>query len=283
MAKLLEGKPVADAICADLAAGIQQCNAQDVTPMLAIIRVGEREDDLSYERSVEKRFAFLGIEIEKIILSEDCTQQELLDAIYRVNDDYKIHGCLMFRPLPPHLNEEEACNKLDASKDVDGITQGSLFGVFTNQDIGFPPCTADACMRILSFYGYDLQGANVTVVGRSSVVGKPVSMMLLAEHATVTIAHSRTQDLLETLKGADIIISAAGHIGTIDANAVHEDHVIVDVGINWNEEANKLCGDVLFEEVEPLVSAITPVPGGVGSVTTAVLASHVVTAALRTL
>ena len=283
MAELLKGKPVADAINEELAPRIAACVAAGITPTLAIIRVGEREDDLSYERGATKRCETLGLGLRKFVLPADCTQADLMAAIDAVNADATIHGCLMFRPLPKHLDEAAACGALLPEKDVDGITQGSLFGVFANRAIGFPPCTADACMQVLRHYGYDLSGAKVCVVGRSLVIGKPVSMMLQAANATVTMCHTRTRDLPAECRAADILVVAAGHTGTVGADAVREGQVVVDVGINCDETAGKLRGDVTFDDVEPIVGAITPVPGGVGSVTTAILAKHVVEAAERTL
>ena len=283
MAELLKGKPVADAINVELAPRIEACKAAGVTPILAIIRVGEREDDLSYERGATKRCETLGLGLRKFLLPADCTQEDLMTAIAAVNEDPAIHGCLMFRPLPKHLDEAAACGALAPEKDVDGITQGSLFGVFANRPIGFPPCTADACMQVLRHYNYNLTGAKVAVVGRSLVIGKPVSMMLQAANATVTMCHTRTKDLPATCREADILVVAAGHIGTVGADAVRAGQVVIDVGINWDEAAGKLCGDVDFAAAEPVVAAITPVPGGVGSVTTAVLAKHVVQAAERAL
>lgn len=281
MAELLKGKPVADAINEQLSPRIEALKASGITPKLAILRVGEREDDLSYERGATKRFDTLGLEIQKFLLSADCTQDELMATIEEINTDASIHGCLMFRPLPKHLDEAAACALLAPEKDMDGITEGSLFGVFANQQIGFPPCTADACIQVLKHYGYELRGANITVVGRSLVIGKPVAMMLLNENATVRIAHTKTKDLPAACKDADILVVACGHIGTVGADAVSAGQVVIDVGINWNEQTQKFCGDVDFDAVEPLVSAITPVPGGVGSVTTAILAKHVVEAAER--
>ena len=283
MAELLKGKPVADAIGEELAPRIAACKASGVVPTLAILRVGAREDDLSYERGATKRCEALGLGLSRVVLDADCTQEELIAAIERINDDPAIHGCLMFRPLPKQLDEAAACAALDPAKDVDGTTQGSLFGVFANRPIGFPPCTADACMQVLRHYGYDLTGAKAAVVGRSLVIGKPVSMMLQAANATVTMCHTRTRDLPAACREADVLVVAAGHRNTVGADAVREGQVVVDVGINWDADAGKLCGDVDFAAVEPVVAAITPVPGGVGSVTTAVLAKHVVEAAERTL
>lgn len=283
MAELLRGKPVADAIVEQQHTRVDALRAQGVQPTLAIVRVGEREDDLSYERAAERRMQAVGVGVKKFQLSADCTQGELLEAIEAVNADTGIHGCLVLRPLPKHLDEVAACEALDPAKDVDGITRTSIYGVFANQQTGFSPCTADACVRLLDHYGYELEGARVTVVGRSLVIGKPVAMMLLAHNATVTMCHTRTRDLPAACRDAEILVVAAGHIGTVGADAVAPGQVVVDVGVNWDDEAGKLVGDVVFDQVEPVVRAVTPVPGGVGSVTTAVLASHVVEAAERTL
>ena len=283
MAELLKGKPVADAIGEDLAPRIATCTSAGVPPALAVVRVGAREADLSYERGATKRCETLGIDLKKFVLDGSCTQDELMDTIARVNEDDAIHGCLLFRPLPPHLDEEAACAALDPAKDVDGITAGSLAGVFANQRVGFPPCTADACLHILAHYGIPLDGANAVVVGRSLVIGKPVSMMLQAANATVTMCHTHTRNLPAVCAAADILVVAVGRARAIGADAVNAAQVVLDVGISWDEQAGALCGDVDFDAVEPHVAAITPVPGGVGSVTTAVLALHVVQAAERVL
>ncbi len=281
MAKLLLGLPVADALTEALSQRVEELARRGVTPTLAIVRVGERDDDLSYERGALKRCAKVGIAVRQFVLPADCSQEELMAVIDEVNTDAAINGCLMFRPLPKTLDEAAACAALDPAKDVDCITEGSLYGVFANRPIGFAPCTAEACIEVLDHYGYDLTGARVTVVGRSLVIGKPVSMMLQARNATVTMCHTRTRDLAAECRDAEILVVAAGHIGTVGADAVAPGQVVIDVGINWDEAAGKLCGDVAFDEVEPQVAAITPVPRGVGSVTTAVLAKHVIMAAER--
>lgn len=281
MAKLLLGLPVADALTEALSQRVEELAKRGVTPTLAIVRVGERDDDLSYERGALKRCAKVGIAVRQFVLPADCSQEELMAVIDEVNTDATINGCLMFRPLPKTLDEAAACAALDPAKDVDCITEGSLYGVFANRPIGFAPCTAEACIEVLDHYGYDLTGARVTVVGRSLVIGKPVSMMLQARNATVTMCHTRTRDLAAECRDAEILVVAAGHIGTVGADAVAPGQVVIDVGINWDETAGKLCGDVAFDEVEPRVAAITPVPRGVGSVTTAVLAKHVIVAAER--
>ena len=281
MAKDLRGKPVADALTEKLIDKVHALKERGVVPKLAILRVGERPDDLSYERGALKRCATVGIEVEQIVLSADCTQAELMDAIDRINSDATIHGCLMFRPLPKNLDEAAACAALDPAKDVDCITPGSLYGVFANRPVGFAPCTAEAVIELLDFYGYDITGTNVTVIGRSLVIGKPVSMMLQAKNATVTMCHRSTRDTDAECARAEFLVSAAGTAGCVGAACAAPGQVVIDVGINWDAEQGKLVGDVKYDEVAPIVDAITPVPGGVGAITTAVLAKHVVEAAER--
>ena len=281
MAKILRGAPVAAELTEELAGRVETLRVRGVVPTLAIVRVGERPDDLSYERGACKRAEKVGVVVKRFVLPEDCSQEELLATIDAVNKDDSIHGCLMFRPLPPTLDEAAACAALDAAKDVDGITPGSLFGVFANQSVGFPPCTAEAVIEMLIRSGIELTGANVTVVGRSLVIGKPVSMLLQARNATVTMCHTRTRDLAAVCRAAEILVVAAGHARTIGADCVVPGQTVIDVGINWDDAAGKLVGDVDFDAVEPIVDAITPVPGGVGSVTTAMLMKHVIEAAER--
>jgi methylenetetrahydrofolate dehydrogenase (NADP+)/methenyltetrahydrofolate cyclohydrolase len=283
MAKVLKGAPVARAITEQVAARVAELSKRDVVPKLAILRVGERQDDLSYERGAAKRADRCGIVMERVLLPPDCSQADLMDAIARINADDTVHGCLMFRPLPKTLDEAAACAALAPAKDVDGITQGSLYGIFANRKVGYPPCTAQAVLELLDFYGYELEGADAVVVGRSLVIGKPVSMMLQARNATVTMCHTRTRDLAARCREADLVVAAAGHAGTVGADCVREGQVVVDVGINWDEEEGRIVGDVDFGAVEPVVSAISPVPGGVGAVTTAVLFKHVVDACERSL
>lgn len=282
MARQLLGLPVANALTGRLLPRVHELQEAGIRPTLAIVRVGERADDLAYERGAQKRCDRLGIEVRKFLLDADCTNEELFSAIEHINGDPTIHGCLMLRPLPRTLDESAACALLSPAKDVDCITAGSLYGVFANRPVGFAPCTAEACIELLDHYGYELDGANVVVVGRSMVIGKPVSLMLQARNATVTMCHTHTRDLAGICRAATIVVVAAGHIGTLGANAAAAGQTIVDVGVNWNESTGKLCGDVVYDEVEPIVDAITPVPRGVGSVTTAILAKHVIEAAERT-
>ncbi len=280
MAEILKGAPVAAALTDELTKRVEALREKGVVPTLAILRVGERPDDISYERGALKRCAKIGVEVRQILLPADCYREELLAAIRGINEDAGIHGCLMFRPLPVKEDENLACELLDPAKDVDCMTGGSLSGVFSGKAVGFPPCTAQACMEILDYYGVELTGAKAVVLGRSLVIGKPVAMMLLGKNATVTMCHTRTKELPSVCREAQVLIAAAGKAGAIDKNCVSEGQVVIDVGINVDEEG-KLCGDVKFDEAEPVVSAITPVPGGVGAVTTAVLAKHVIEAAER--
>lgn len=280
MAKQFLGKEVVAAVNSRIMADVAALKEKGVTPTLGIVRVGERGDDLSYERGAVKRCETLGVAYEKFLLPADCTQEELMAVIDQVNKNDAIHGVLIFRPLPKHLDESAVIKALDPEKDVDGITDGSMVGVFAGTNQGFPPCTPQACMEILDYYNVDCTGKKAVVVGRSLVVGKPAAMMLIKKNATVTVCHTRTVDMPSVVKEADIVIVAAGRAGVVDASYVREGQIVIDVGINVNAEG-KLCGDVDYASVEPIVEAITPVPGGVGSVTTSVLIGHVVEAAKR--
>lgn len=281
MAQLLKGLAVANALTEQLTERVAALKAKNITPTLAILRVGQRPDDLSYETGAMKRCAKVGIEVRQFLLPADCSQEALLGAIRQINADPSIHGCLMFRPLPDKAMEEAACALLAPEKDVDCMTSGSLATVFTGKGAGYPPCTAESCIELLDYYGIPLQGKRVTVVGRSLVIGKPVSMMLLSRNATVTMCHTKTVNMPELCRNAEILVVAAGKAGVVDGSFTAPGQVILDVGINVDAEG-KLCGDVKFEEAEPMAEAITPVPGGVGSVTTAVLARHVIEAAEKT-
>ena len=280
MARQLLGKEVTAVLNEKIKSRAAALKEKGVEPTLGIIRVGEREDDLSYERGAVKRCETLGVACKKILLPADVTQEVLMDAVRQVNEDDSIHGVLIFRPLPRHLDEEAVIRALDPAKDVDGITDGSMVGVFAGREQGFPPCTPQACMEILDHYQIDCTGKKAVVVGRSLVVGKPAAMMLLKKNATVTVCHTRTKDMPSVVKEADIVIVAAGRAGAVDDRYVSPGQIIIDVGINVNDQG-KLCGDVAYDKVEPIVDAITPVPGGVGSVTTSVLVGHVVEAAAR--
>ena len=279
MAVLLKGAPVAKAITAELIERAGKLESLGVVPTLAIVRVGEREDDLSYERGALKRCEKVGISCRRYLLPADVSQEELMGTVTEINEDPSIHGCLIFRPLPEHLEGDAVASALLPKKDVDSMTPASLLSTLSGLGAGYAPCTAEAVLAILDHYGIDLDGANVVVVGRSLVIGKPVASMLLARNATVTTCHTHTRDLAEVCRRADIVVAAAGHARTLGADAVCTGQTVIDVGINWDSQAEKLVGDVDFEAVEPLADAVTPVPGGVGAVTTAILARHVICAA----
>ena len=278
--ELLKGKPAADKINEQTAAMAEELLSAGIAPTLAILRVGNNPSDIAYEESAVKKAKSLGIRVEKYVMDAKSTEGDVLDVMKVINDDENIHGVLMFRPLPKGMDEERVRNHLSAAKDVDGITDAALGGLFTGNMCGFPPCTAEAAMTILKYYGIELAGKKAVVIGRSLVVGKPVAMMLMTENATVTVCHSRTpkEDLQAACLDADIIICATGRLNTLTADCVDGKQVVIDVGINFDEEG-KMCGDADFEAVKEKVKAITPVPGGVGGVTTALLMHHTVAAA----
>ena len=282
--ELLKGKPVADLICEKVQAEAEELLYKGIYPTLGILRVGHNESDIAYENSAEKKAKSLGMNVEKYIMEANSTEGDVLDVLEVMNNDNNIHGILMFRPLPKDIDEDNVRNHINPAKDIDGISDASVGGLFTGNKTGFPPCTAEAAAAILDHYGIEVSGKKVVVIGRSLVIGKPVAMMLLDRNATVTICHSRTkaEDLKAICKEADIIITAAGKIGTVTDEHVSGKQIIVDVGINFGEDG-KMCGDADFNALEGKVEAITPVPGGVGGVTTALLLYHVIEAAKGTL
>ncbi len=282
MAELWKGAPAAAALMEDLTGRIERLSGAGVTPTLAIVRVGERPDDRAYETGAVKRCEKAGVAVKRFPLPAGCSALELRAVLEHINAVSEIHGCLLLRPLPDPAMEEMACALLDPKKDVDCMTPAALAGVFAGKGWGYPPCTAQACLELLKYYKTALTGKRAVVVGRSLVIGKPVSMLLQAENATVTMCHTRTVDLPAVCRGAEVLIAAAGRANLLGAAHVSPGQVVLDVGINVDKDG-KLCGDVKFDEAEPVVSAITPVPGGVGAVTTAVLVKHVVEAAERTL
>ncbi len=280
MAIILKGAPVVTAMNRETAARCQALIQQGVRPALAVVRVGAREDDLSYETGVIRRCEKVGVAVRRFLLPEDAPQAALKEVIARVNRDPALHGCLLFRPLPRHMDEAAVRAALCPAKDVDGVTDASLAGVFANTGAGFAPCTAQACLEILRHYQVPLSGARVTVVGRSLVVGKPAAMLLDRENATVTMCNSRTKNLPAVCREADVLVVAMGRRAAIGASCLRPGQIVVDVGIHVDAEG-RLSGDVDFAAAEPVVEAITPVPGGVGTVTTSVLVRHVVEAAER--
>lgn len=278
MAKVLEGKAVAAAMAGQLRLRAEALARRGVEPRLAILRVGDNGSDLAYERAAAKRCAALGIGVETVTLPGDADTQAVLAAIDRVNADERIHGCLPLRPLPGAIDDGSVRQRLSARKDVDGIGPASLARLFTGSGEGFSPCTAQACLELLDYYGVGLRGRHAVIIGRSLVVSRPLALLLVERDATVTICHTKTVDLPALCRTADILVSAAGKAGLVDASYLRPGQAVVDVGVNVGPEG-KLCGDVRFEQAERIVDAISPVPGGVGSVTTLVLCKHVIQAA----
>jgi len=281
MAEILKGADVVQALNSKMSEDVETLKSKGITATLAIVRVGERPDDVSYEKTATKRCETVGVAVKNIILPADVTQGVLMQKVLELNNDNDVHGVLLFRPLPKHLSDEAIRAVLKPEKDIDGITDGSLAGVFTGSNNGFAPCTAQACMEILDYYKIDCTGKRAVIIGRSLVVGKPVAMMLMSRNATVTICHTRTVDIPAVARNAEILIVAAGQMEGLTKEYFNPGQIVIDVGINWNDKENKLCGDVKFDDAEPIVAAITPVPGGVGTVTTSVLVSHVVEAAIE--
>ncbi|MDR1014391.1 MAG: bifunctional 5,10-methylenetetrahydrofolate dehydrogenase/5,10-methenyltetrahydrofolate cyclohydrolase [Coriobacteriales bacterium] len=278
MAELLRGSEVVAALSRDLAPAVSALEARGVTPTLAIVRVGEREDAVSYERSATRRAREVGVRPRSMHLPSEVTTEGLMDAVTGLNRDDSVHGVLVLHPLPSHVDEHAVRNALAPEKDVDGITDLSLASVFTGGTTGFPPCTAAACLEMLDHYRITCEGRRAVVIGRSLVVGRPLAMMLLGRHATVDIAHSRTRDLPALVREADIVVACVGRARMIGGSCLSEGQVVMDVGINVAADGT-LVGDVDFAAAQAKAAALTPVPGGVGTVTTSVLVKHVVAAA----
>ncbi len=249
-------------------------------PRLAIVRVGERPDDLSYERGAKKKMENFGLQAESYVFPETIDDETFREAFRKINENPDVNGILLLRPLPKQICQKAIEEMIDPDKDLDGISPVNIAKVFAGDDAGFAPCTAEAVVEVLKANDIPISGKRVTVIGRSMVVGKPLSMLLLKEHGTVTICHTRTQDLKGTCRNAEILIAAAGRAKMLDQEYVGQDAVVIDVGINVDQDG-KLCGDVDFASIQETASMATPVPGGVGAVTTAVLAKHLVQAAQR--
>lgn len=278
MTRVLQSRPVTEAIAENLAHRVERLKILGIEPTLALVRVGSRPDDLSYERTATRRAEALGLTTRVFELPATASQEKLLLQLRRINGDSRIHGCLLFRPLPEGMEEKLVCDELAMAKDIDGVSTASLGAVFTDAAEGYAPCTAEACVKMLDFYNIPIEGKHVVVVGRSLVVGKPVAMLLLRRNASVTICHSRTADLAKVMQMADIVICATGRARAYDVSYFRPGQVVLDVGINFDKDG-KICGDVDYDSVAPIVEAITPVPGGLGSVTTSITMEHTVTAA----
>ena len=271
----LRGKKVSDGIKEYVS---KELETLSFVPKLAIVRVGENPDDMSYERGATKKLKSFGLDVASYVFPQDISDEDFKKAFKDINEDDEVTGILLLRPLPLTINEKDIENMIDPKKDLDGISPINIAKVFEGDTTGFSPCTAEAVIEVLKAYDIELTGKRVTVVGRSMVVGKPVSMLLLKENATVTMTHTRTVNLKKTCSDAEIVIAAAGRAKMLNSDYCGQDAVMIDVGINVDENG-KLCGDVDYATLDGKASAATPVPGGVGTVTTAVLAKHLIQAA----
>lgn len=280
MAVLLKGSEVVASLKEKLLIQVGELKNKGIQPCLGIVRLGAKPDDLAYERGAVKRFEGLGIKTSIFEYPETLDQDGLIAEINRLNSDSNIHGILIFRPLPKHIDENAIKTVISPVKDVDCMNPINAAKVFEGDETGYAPCTPEAVMDMLEHFGIDVKGKRVTVIGRSMVVGKPLSMLLLKKHATVTICHTRTADIRGACRNAEILIAAAGSAKMVDDSFVSPGTVVIDVGINVDANGN-MCGDVDQEKVEPVAGYLTPVPGGVGTVTTSVLAKHVIKAAMN--
>ncbi|MCR5000087.1 MAG: bifunctional 5,10-methylenetetrahydrofolate dehydrogenase/5,10-methenyltetrahydrofolate cyclohydrolase [Lachnospiraceae bacterium] len=273
--EVLKGITVANAINEQI---MEQAKGLAQTPKLAIIRVGERGDDIAYERGATKKMEKVGFHCEHYTYPADITNEDFLQAFEEINADASIDGILLLRPLPKHIDEEKVTRRIAPEKDLDGISPMNMAKIYAGDATGFAPCTAEAVVEMLDYAGIDCTGKRVTVIGRSLVIGKPVTMLLMKKNATVTVCHTRTKDMKAECQRADIVVAAAGVSKMVDSSYLSEGTIVLDVGINVDAEGN-LTGDVDFDSASEKVSLITPVPGGVGSVTTSVLAKHLLRAA----
>ena len=274
--ELLKGAPVSAAIREWAAEEIKQL--QGPVPKLAIIRVGEKPDDMSYERSAVKKMETFGLRVQTFVFPKDISDEDFKEAFQKINKDQDVAGILLLRPLPGQIKEKEIEAMIDPKKDLDGFSPVNIAKVFSGDPSGFAPCTAEAVIEILKANNISIEGKRAAVIGRSMVIGKPLSMLLLKENATVTICHTRTKELPEICRQAEILVAAAGKAGMVEESWVSDGAVVIDVGINVDENG-KLCGDVDQASMESRNLLLTPVPGGVGAVTTAVLAKHLIQAA----
>lgn len=282
MAALMKGAACAKTIRSGIEASVELLRAQKIQPGLGILRIGEREDDIAYERSAIKKAEQVGIAVKKTVLPQESTTEQCLQALAALNQDPAVHGILLFRPMPKHIDEDAVIRAMAVEKDIDGMTPGSLAKVFMGESDGFAPCTAEAVVRLLSYEQYPWKGKHAVVLGRSLVVGKPLAMLMLAKNATVTVCHSATENLPEVCAQADLLVAAIGRARMIDKSYIKPGAMVVDVGINVDEQGT-LCGDVDTESALERAALVTPVPGGLGAVTSWLLLEHVIKAAERTI
>lgn len=273
------GMPAVKAMAEEFKNRVAALKEKGIYPKLAVVRVGEREDDIAYEKGIMKRFGAVEAEAEVIKLPLDIDEASFEENITRLNADEKVHGILVFRPLPKQLSDDRLKELIRPDKDVDSISMVNTAKVFAGDKTGYAPCTAQAVMELLEHYQADLTGKKVVIVGRSLVVGRPLAMLMLGKNATVTICHTKTKNIEDECRRADILVACAGSARMIKKNFTSPGQIVVDVGINFVDGV--MCGDVDYDEVSEQVAAITPVPGGVGTVTTSVLLKHTLESAER--
>lgn len=278
--KLMLGKPVADYITEEIVDKVEKIKGMNIKPKLAILKVGSREEDAAYQRGAISRCDKCGIETEVVELNADINQDDYIEKLKELNADSSIHGILCFRPLPKNINEDIVKYYIDENKDVDCFSPINFAKIVSNDSTGFAPCTPAAVIETLKFYKIDMTGANVCVLGRSMVVGKPLAMLLLNENASVSICHSKTKDMPSITRRADILISCMGRARMLDESYVGKKAIAVDVGINFDNKGN-MCGDIDFDAVLDKVAKITPVPRGIGAVTTSILAKNTLKACMQ--
>jgi len=274
MALIMKGAPVSESMRGDIIKRADALNEKGVRPCLGIIRVGERPDDLSYERAAAKRMAVMHIEMKVFPFPLNIGQKELEAKFAKISEDASVHSILLFRPLPSHLDDTPLRERIDPFKDTDGMSPVNIAGVFAGKPGSFAPCTPEAVMKTLDYYGIPFSGKQAVIIGRSLVVGKPLAVMMTRRDATVTVCHTKTENLAELVRSADIVVAAAGRAHLVTGNMVKDGASVVDVGINVDADG-KVCGDVDTESVKTKAGAVTPVPGGIGAVTSAVMAEHV--------
>ena len=279
MGNVLYGKAAASELDKETEKKVSALKEKGIVPCLAVLRVGEDAGALSYERGTLKCCHRVGVEVKQVVLPADTAQEKLIETIEALNQDEKVHGVLLLTPLPKTLDKKAASAALEVKKDVDGVTAGAMAKVYSGAGEGFAPCTAEAVLEMLRFYQIELSGKKVAVIGRSLVVGRPTALLLMQADATVTLCHSKTENMAELVREADIVVVAIGKAESLGKECFRPGQVVIDVGTNWSESRQKLVGDVKYDEAEPIADAISPVPGGVGSITTSILASHVVRAA----
>ncbi len=276
MSEIIDGKNLAKEIRESLKVEANKLKEKGIIPHLSVIMVGDDDASKVYVRNKSRACEEIGIEFKEYLLPNDTKQEELISLIEKLNKDKNVNGILLQSPIPKPLDIQEAFNTIDPKKDVDGFNPYNVGNLCIGQD-GFIPCTPYGIMKMFEKYNIEIDGRKVAIIGRSNIVGKPMAQCMLAKNATVTICHSRTRELKKELKDADIIISAAGKRNMVTEDMVKDGVVIIDVGMNRNDEG-KLCGDVDFEKLKEKASYITPVPGGVGPMTIAMLMSNVIKA-----